>query len=117
MFYDVFANLCKIRGISPSKAAQACNINKSNVSNWKNKGYVPRGEALSNLAKYFNVSVDYLLGNQSKETLATKDGNEREHDKLVEEAIRLMDGLSPEDRALAVRFLSTLHDSAKSEDK
>ncbi|QEY33712.1 helix-turn-helix transcriptional regulator [Caproiciproducens galactitolivorans] len=67
MFYDVFAKLCEERGIKPSKAAEECGINKSNVSNWKNNGYVPRSDALNKIADYFGVSVDYLLGNEQKE--------------------------------------------------
>lgn len=67
MFYDVFSGLCEQHGIKPSKAAEECGINKSNVSNWKNNGYVPRGEALNKIANFFNVSVDYLLGNEQKE--------------------------------------------------
>lgn len=72
MFYDLFAGLCEKRGIKPSKAAEECGINKSNVSNWKNNGYVPRGEALNKIADYFGVSVDYLLGNEQKEKPAAK---------------------------------------------
>ena len=72
MFYDVFAELCKKRGIRPSKAAEECGINKSNVSNWKNNGYVPRGDALNKIAEYFGVTVDYLLGNGQKEKPAAK---------------------------------------------
>ena len=67
MFYDVFAELCEKRGIKPSKAAEECGINKSNVSNWKNNGYVPRGDALNKIASYFGVTTDYLLGNEQKE--------------------------------------------------
>lgn len=72
MFYDVFAELCEKRGIKPSKAAEECGINKSNVSNWKNNGYVPRGDALNKIADYFCVSIDYLLGNEQKEKPAQK---------------------------------------------
>ena len=67
MFYDRFSELCKQKGVKPSKAAEECNINKSNVSNWKNHGYVPRGEALNRISAYFGVSTDYLLGNEQKE--------------------------------------------------
>ena len=67
MFYDRFSELCKRKGVKPSKAAEECKINKSNVSNWKNHGYVPRGEALNRISAYFGVSTDYLLGNEQKE--------------------------------------------------
>lgn len=68
MFYDVYAKLCKEIGKSPSAVAQELHINKSNVSNWKNNGYTPRGDVLNRIADYFGVSVDYLLGNEVKST-------------------------------------------------
>jgi transcriptional regulator with XRE-family HTH domain len=83
MFYDIFSNLCQKRGIKPSRAAEECGINKSNVSNWKNNGYIPRGEALGKLATYFGVSVDYLLGNEQKEKPAQNVQVRDEHDNIV----------------------------------
>lgn len=68
MFYDVYAALCKEAGKSPSAVAQELHINKSNVSNWKNNGYTPRGDVLNRIAEYFSVSVDYLLGSENKDT-------------------------------------------------
>ena len=67
MFYDVYAALCKDHGKSPSAVAQELHINKSNVSNWKNNGYTPRGEVLNRIADYFEVTVDCLLGKNSEE--------------------------------------------------
>ncbi len=68
MFYDRYIQLCAKKGISPSRAAEECKINKANVSAWKNKGYTPRGAALNRLASYFEVTVDYLLTGEQKET-------------------------------------------------
>ena len=62
-FYDRFIKLCDEKGVKPSRAASDNKINRSNVTNWKNNGYTPRGEVLQRLAEYFEVSVDYLLGN------------------------------------------------------
>ena len=67
MFYDIYVELCKREGKSPSAVAQELGINKSNVSNWKNNGYTPRGNVLNVISDYFNVSIDYLLGNEQKE--------------------------------------------------
>lgn len=61
MFYDVYVDLCKEVGKKPSAVAAELDINKSNVSNWKNNGYTPRSEALQQIADYFNVTTDYLL--------------------------------------------------------
>lgn len=62
MFYDIFLELCLEKGEKPGPAAEACGINRSNVSIWKSKGYTPRGEALNAIAEHFGVSTDYLLG-------------------------------------------------------
>ncbi len=62
VFYDKYANLCKEKGISPSKAAEEIGINKASVTNWKKRGYTPRAEILHRIADYFGVTVDYLLG-------------------------------------------------------
>lgn len=72
MFYDVYLALCKERQKSPSSVANELGINKSNVSNWKNNGYTPRGAALQKIADYFGVSSDYLLGGEDK-ALAPKE--------------------------------------------
>lgn len=64
MFYSVFVELCKKRGVKPSAAAAAIGFNRSSITNWKNNGYTPRRDLLVKVAQYFNVSVDYLLGNE-----------------------------------------------------
>lgn len=66
MFYDVYLALCKKIDKKPSTVAFELGINKSNVSNWKNNGYTPRGEALNKIADYFGVTTDYLLGADGK---------------------------------------------------
>ena len=68
MFYDNFIALCSKKGVSPSRAAEDCGINRSNVSNWKINGYVPRGNVVQRLAEYFEVSTDLLLFGESSET-------------------------------------------------
>lgn len=66
MFYDVYLALCKKVDKKPSTVAFELGINKSNVSNWKNNGYTPRGEALNKIADYFGVTTDYLLGAEAE---------------------------------------------------
>lgn len=64
MFYDIYVELCQAKGVKPGAAAEACGINRSNVSLWKSRGYTPRSDALNTIAAYFGVSVDYLLGKE-----------------------------------------------------
>ena len=79
MFYDVYSNLCKEIGKSPSRAAIEMGINKGTVSVWKNKGTTPQSEILQKIADYFGVSVDFLLGNENK-----KSSDDAEMDDMIE---------------------------------
>ena len=68
MFFDTFTALCNQKGVSPTKATLDCGASKSGVSYWKNGG-IPSTKILNNMAKYFNVSVDYLLENDIPELI------------------------------------------------
>lgn len=93
MFYDVYLSLCRRDGKKPSTVAAELRINKSNVSNWKNNGYTPRGDVIQKIADYFNVSTDYLLGADDAEkapALTKKD--ERDIEKRLEAMIGDLEG-------------------------
>lgn len=62
MFYDILERLCDSKGKSVFAVTSELNITASTVSYWKKKGTAPKGETLAKIAKYFDVSVDYLLG-------------------------------------------------------
>lgn len=64
MFYNLYAELCSQKNVSPSKAADEMGINRSTVTLWKKNGAKPRQEILIKIAEYFGVSIDYLLGNE-----------------------------------------------------
>ena len=61
MFYDVYCQLCKDHGITPSGAAKEIGFSKVTVSTWKSRGTTPASELLNKIAEYFHVSTDYLL--------------------------------------------------------
>lgn len=84
-FYERFVSLCEQNNIKPSRAAEDCGINRSNVSNWKNNGCTPRGAALQKIADYFNVSTDFLLGNseQKEKPLINEDQELTEYVELL----------------------------------
>ncbi len=67
MFYYRFLELCKQKGVPPSRVALENNLNKSTVTVWKKqaesgKEVSPQADTLNSLSEYFGVSVDYLLG-------------------------------------------------------
>ena len=63
MFFDRLKELCAAKGISTYKAATDVGLNRAVVAKWKN-GSQPNGATAMKLAEYFEVSVDYLLGNE-----------------------------------------------------
>lgn len=94
MFYDLYCELCKQKDLSPSKAAETIGIGKGNVSAWKNKGYTPRGKALYDIADFFGVSADYLLGKEEqKEKAPANDGGRLSVEDRVEQ---ILDGMANE---------------------
>lgn len=66
MFYDKFKKLCDQRGISCNKAALEIGLSNAAVPKWKKTGYTPRGETLSKIANYFDISISELLGEDTK---------------------------------------------------
>ena len=97
MFYDVYLSLCRRDGKKPSTVAAELRINKSNVSNWKNNGYTPRGDVIQKIADYFNVSTDYLLGADDAEkapALTKKDERDIAKDmERLRQSLETGDGL------------------------
>ena len=72
MFYDKFAQLCKQRGVSPSKAAVDAGISKSLVTKWRvNNIQVPSPEVLQKVSAYFSVPISDLL--EEKKLFITQD--------------------------------------------
>ncbi len=61
MFWERFYNLCLRTGKRPNPVGKEIGLSSGIISKWKNGG-IPNGETLMKLAKYFDVSIDYLLG-------------------------------------------------------
>ena len=59
---ELIKKLAACKGVSVSKLLSDCEMNKNALFTMQNSGYFPRVEALSRVADYLNVSVDYLLG-------------------------------------------------------
>lgn len=52
-------------GLSMQQLAEKIGVNKSRVGMWENMGSVPRMDALKKISEFFDVSIDYLLGNDN----------------------------------------------------
>lgn len=45
-----------------TQLAEVCGVNKSTISCWLSGAYLPSGIKIVKIAKYFHVSVNYLIG-------------------------------------------------------
>ena len=74
MFYDIYCDLCRQKGLTPSGAAGKIGFNRASITVWKNSGKAPKQDLLLKIAEFFGVTVDYLL---EKETAPAVFGRHR----------------------------------------
>jgi len=68
MFWDRFYELCISTGTKPNPVAKDLGLSSGVLTKWKSGTSFPNGSILIDIAKYFNCSIDYLVGlsNQKK---------------------------------------------------
>ena len=84
-------------GLSMDQLAKRLGITKSRINMWENNGTVPRMNVLVELAKFFNVTTDYLLGNDDESNLSLENTRlstlQRNLGKLSEADLEKADGM------------------------
>lgn len=60
-FYARFESLCREHKCTPNAVAKAIGASSGSVTAWK-RGAAPRNATLAQIADYFSVTTDYLLG-------------------------------------------------------
>lgn len=66
MFWKKFDMLCRSINSTPTTVSKELGFSNATATKWK-KGSTPNGATLQKIADYFNVTVDYLLGNSERE--------------------------------------------------
>ena len=61
-FAERLKELREEKGVSIQKLSKEVHIGAASLCRWENKQADVKGEQLISLARYFDVSVDYLLG-------------------------------------------------------
>lgn len=62
VFAERLKELRSEKGLSQVQLSQLTKLSKSAISFWENDERIPNALAIITLAKFFNVSADYLLG-------------------------------------------------------
>lgn len=57
------------RNLNQVELARELCVSKQTVSNWENDNIQPSIEMLMKISKFFNVTTDYMLGNESIKTV------------------------------------------------
>lgn len=66
-FYERVIELLKEKNITQSAFLEQVGMGKNQITQWKN-GRLPFNSTIEVIARFFNVSVDYLLGNTDIKT-------------------------------------------------
>jgi transcriptional regulator with XRE-family HTH domain len=98
MFWERYDALCRSIGLSANAVAKVLGCSSGSVTSWKN-GKVPHHGTLLKIAKYFGVSVDYLLGKYTPADTT---------DPIDAEIARLFPLLKDEDKADVLRYIEFL---------
>lgn len=61
-FISQIETLLKENGISKKKMLADLGLSINSFTNWSKRGTIPSAKVLDEIANYFGVSVDYLLG-------------------------------------------------------
>ncbi len=114
MFFTIYASLCKQIGKSPTGVALELGISRSNVNYWRN-GKQPNASVLNQLADYFDVSVDYLLGktddpNKEKKPsfISDETWDKMKNDPSALKLLEMILKMSPEQRDKFENFLGEM---------
>lgn len=107
MLGERLKELRKLKGVTQEDLARILNLERSSIGKYEGKSAViPSADVLNSMAKYFDVSIDYLLGRtEQKKAYPPYD----EHaDNFVPAAMRTYNALSPELRKQADEYLDFL---------
>lgn len=78
--------LRKKSGLSQEQLAEQLNVSRQAISKWEQGTAVPESEKLISISNYFGVTVDYLLKEDTEDTMNTTA-------EVVEETPKMMAGI------------------------
>lgn len=67
-FRQILKDLRKLKGLSQVELAEGLHVSKSLIGAYETGDRKPSYEALENIADYFNVDIDYLMGRETGST-------------------------------------------------
>ena len=115
-FGEILASLREERGIYQKELAAILKVSVGTVSNYENNIHFPDQEALLQLADYFGVTVDYLLGRTSYRYSLDTLNEEYAPGMTVAELVDIIQHFSRQNTASFLDYIELLQLRQKAED-
>lgn len=115
-FGDILTSLREERGIYQKELAAILKVSVGTVSNYENNIHFPDQDALLQLADYFGVTVDYLLGRTSYRYSLDTLNEEYAPGMTVAELVDIIQHFSPQNTASFLDYIELLQLRQKAED-
>ena len=93
------------KGLTQTEFASRMKMPNQNVSNYERGFRQPDYETLQKLARYFNVTTDYLLGMTDIPNAESEEFKEYLNDPLTSIAFKNFEGLSEEQKQEAIEMI------------
>ena len=107
-FGEILTSLREERGIYQKELAAILKVSVGTVSNYENNIHFPDQEALLQLADYFGVTVDYLLGRTSYRYSLDTLNEEYAPGMTVAELVDIIQHFSPQNTASFLDYIELL---------
>ena len=85
MFIDIFENICRERGVAPTRVLVDLGISKSSYGHWKNGGDASN-RTKRDIADYFGITVRQLMSGEIENVPAPEQSEDGELEEILEEA-------------------------------
>lgn len=115
-FGEILTSLREERGIYQKELAAILKVSVGTVSNYENNIHFPDQEALLQLADYFGVTVDYLLGRTSYRYSLDTLNEEYAPGMTVAELVDIIQHFSRQNTASFLDYIELLQLRQKAED-
>ena len=111
-FGETLKNLRDIKGITQKDLAEYLEVSRATVAGYETKNHQPDYEKLEKIARYFDVSIDYLLTGDTLYEI-----NIRKHpinERLLDaEVLAIYNSLSADMKQDALKYLKLLEQVKK----
>jgi transcriptional regulator with XRE-family HTH domain len=109
-FGEILAELRKDKGLRQKELAEMLHVSSSTISNYEIGAHYPDIEKLMELADYFNVTTDYLLGRCASNLSPDVFDKPVSPEMTIGELITSISRLFPRRKQILLGLLSELSD-------